>query len=194
MLDEGLSLSYRGPTYSARDSKAALYVQSLLLQTVPPDAIHIISPALFQSEQEPQDVSFLFGSRSNPAAQKLFEGLDETKVQLKFGQNWEIRCAGQTFSVPDPSVVDPGVYQMSDDFGIITRVRSGASGSLFVIAGLGGRATEGSAWYFCHHWQELHSEFGDANFNVVLKFNAPFSVENGERVASSKWNESPRVQ
>ena len=181
------SLLYRGSTFSERDSKAALYVQALLLQTMLADRIRVTSPAALQTSAQQQDLTFLFGSRSNAATRLLAAGLDDKKVRFEFGENWAVSCSGQTFAIPDPSRTEAGVYEASDDYGVITKIRVGASSCAFIIAGLGGRATEGSAWHFCHNWKELHQEFGGDNFTVVLKFAAPFAIDRAERVASSRW-------
>ncbi len=188
---EGLApLHYRGSTFSERDSKAALYVQALLLQAIAADNIRVAS----QAPSQPQDLTFLFGSRSNTATQLLVAGLDDCKLRFEFGNIWKIRCAGQSFAIPDPSLTTPAVYEASDDYGVVAKIRSGANSCSFIIAGLGGRATEGSAWHFCHNWKHLHQEFGGDNFAVVLKFAAPFAIDRAVRVTSSKWPAAFPVQ
>jgi hypothetical protein len=177
-----LTFQYRGTTFAERDTRAASCVQNLLDQVVEIGNV-TMEPAGTQFEN--QDIAFLFGSRSNRAAQFFLEQLPNPLFELQFAAEWTIICNQQRFSLPDPTVTAAVQYETSDDYGVIARVQSASPGPVFIIAGLGGRATEGCGVYFRDHWEELNSQFPNGDFAVVLKFSAPFDVHRAEQVAQS---------
>jgi hypothetical protein len=184
-LDDDLetpSFSYRGITFAERDARAASHVQALLDQVVDADNITLEGAG---PDIQKKDVSFLFGSRSNHSTQALLEQLPGSIFRFEFSTNWSIVCDGKRFSLPDPTVLDSAYYAAVDDYGVVSRVRSAASAPVFVIAGLGGRATEGCGLYFREQWQELNLRFGAQDFAVVLRFPAPFALRRVEVVASA---------
>jgi hypothetical protein len=87
--------------------------------------------------------------------------------------------------MPDPSLLDAATYASKDDYGVIARVTLPHGTPVFVIARLGGRATEGSSRYFVDHWHELHRHSGSDYFALVLRFPAPFRVESAQWAASA---------
>ncbi len=173
--------TYRGSTFAERDARAASHVQALLDQVV--DVGNITLEGAGPRIQK-KDVSFLFGSRSNHSTQVLLEELHTSLFQFEFAASWSIVCAGQRFSLPDPSVMDATQYASADDYGVIARVRSAEPAPVFMIAGLGGRATEGCGLYFREHWEKLDRDYGAQDFAVVLRFPAPFDLNKIEQVAS----------
>jgi len=180
----GSGFSYRGNTFAERDTRAASHVQALLDQVVDIGNVTLEGTG---TGIEQEHVSFLFGSRSNRATQTFLQEVGTGLFQFAFTDTWTILCAGQRFSLPDPTILDPVQYAAADDYGVIARVRSAASAPVFMIAGLGGRATEGCGLYFREHWVELDRAFGSQDFALVLKFSAPFDVNRVEQVASA-WD------
>lgn len=174
-------LSYRGSTFTERDSRAAFYVQSLLSQIVDPDDIEI-QPAV--PHQAITATAFLFGSKSNQVTQSVLQGPNQRLFWFEFGKEWKIHCSGLEFSIPDPSTLSPATYDDLDDYGTVARFAS-ATGSVFIIGGLGGRATEGCGYFLLKNWVDLLKRFGHRDFAVVLKFPHPFALANWEFVATA---------
>jgi hypothetical protein len=178
----GQALNYRGSTFATRDSQAACHVQALLDRVVDTGEV-VLEPA--KSGMGQQDVIFLFGSRSNAATQEVLQGVQPSLFRFEYGVEWAICCNGQKFSLPDPDTLDPSTYATLDDYGVVARLRSAGETPVFVIAGLGGRATEGCGLYFKQQWHELNKTPPSTDFAVVLRFPAPFQVSQAERVASA---------
>jgi hypothetical protein len=114
------------------------------------------------------------------------ENLPESKFfEFKFGEHWQIKCKdGSVYSIPDPSKLEPGAYANQTDYGVVSRLSVPGTGErLFVVAGLGSRATEGCGHYFSHHWRELFQQYGKDDFAVVLKFSPPLDPASYEPVA-----------
>lgn len=173
--------SYQGHTFAERDARAASHVQALLDRVV--DIGNVTLESATPTIQT-QDVSFLFGSRSNRSTQALLQDLHTNLFQFEFSDNWSILCAGKRFSLPDPTLLTTTQYAVANDYGVIARVRSAGS-PIFMIAGLGGRATEGCGLYFRKHWEDLDRQFGTQDFAVVLQFLAPFDVAQVTQVAEA---------
>jgi hypothetical protein len=176
------SFSYGGNTFAERDARAASHVQTLLDQVVDVGNV-ILEGASARVEQG--DIAFLFGSRSNRATQAFLEQWPTTLFRFEFAERWTVVCAGQRFSLDDPTILSPGLYEAADDYGVIARIRSSGHAPVFMIAGLGGRATEGCGLYFREHWGELDRAYGSQDFALVLRFPAPFEMGRVERVASA---------
>ena len=166
-------LKYAGDTFSERDVKSAHYVTTVLGHILDTNQIQVKEPAAFSEDVE-QQTSFLFGSRSNLATQWAIENFVAAKLfSFEFGAEWRIKCEdGKVFSLADPSQLDRGAYESRTDYGVIGRM-SGPKNSVFVIAGLGGRATEGCGYYFSHHWKDLYERYQNKDFAVVLSFAPP---------------------
>ncbi len=177
---------YRGMTFAERDARAASHVQALLDQVV--DAGNVTLAGASPATEQPQEISFLFGSRSNRATQALLQKLPTNLFQFQFNETWTIFCAGQTFSLPDPTALDPAQYAAADDYGVIARIHSPGQAPVFMIAGLGGRATEGCGLYFREHWGDLNQNFGTQDFALVLRFPAPFDLNHVEKAAAATAN------
>jgi|SRR6185503_13056 len=174
--------SYGGSTFAERDARAASHVQALLNQVVDIGNVTVEGAT---APIDHQAIAFLFGSRSNKATQAILEQLRTTLFQFDFTDTWAVICKGQRFSLRDPTVLAPPAYEASDDYGVIARLGSAGPTPVFVIAGLGGRATEGCGLYFREHWDEMDREYGTQDFAVVLRFPAPFDVDRVERAASA---------
>ena len=181
------SLEYAGSTYSERDAKAAFHITSVLGHILDLDKIKLedisdVMPGLDQTHK----TAFLFGSRSNKLTIWATENLPTNDFfKFSFGDRWEIRCKdGSVYSIPDPSKLDRGQYTDETDYGVVSRLSiPNSKERLFVIAGLGSRATEGCGYYFSNHWQELFQRFGNNDFAVILKFTPPLTPENHEPIA-----------
>ena len=171
-------LTYRGATFAERDSRAAFYVQSLVSPVFDPERISIEAAVAGETVQP---TTFLFGSRSNVLLDEL-KPYYQNLFRFEFGDDWKIHIGAQTFSMPDPSKIDPSVYQLTTDYGIIAKIPLPA-GAVFLIAGLGGRATEGSAYFFRKNWRQVLKTFRTGPPVAVLRFDPPFAIEKSTMVS-----------
>lgn len=172
----GKPFVYKGFTVAERDSRAAFYVHSLVADAFDPGSVFIES-ATAGGQLIP--TAFLFGSRSNVMMQDVLQASGRDLFEFEFGSLWKIHCAGNVFSMADPNeVTDPNEYQNTTDYAVIARLHTEGSGPVFVIAGLGGRATEGAAQFFVNNWGQMAAEFGEDDFCQVLQFDAPFQLHN----------------
>lgn len=182
-----VGLTYPGRTFSDRDTKAALYITSVLGQVLESDKIELKETSGFEPVGGlPDKTAFLFGSRSNEITIWATENLPTRKFfTFRFNDNWEIVCEdGKTFSTPDPSALSRDSYSSQTDYGVVARISDSAGEEqVFVIAGLGSRATEGCGYYFSRHWRELFTKYGSNDFAVILKFNPPLDPKRHEPVA-----------
>jgi hypothetical protein len=180
-------LGYAGGTFSERDTKAALYITSVLGHVLESDKIQMEEAAEFAPVVGlPHETAFLFGSRSNQVTVWATENLPTRKFfKFEFGSEWKIICEDQrVFSTPDPSKLPRSSYASQNDYGVVARLSHSLTGEkVFVIAGLGSRATEGCGYYFSQHWQELFQKYGENDFAMVLKFNPPLDPRKCEPVA-----------
>jgi hypothetical protein len=184
----GVSLRYPGHTFSDRDTRAAFYVQALLGSVFEPSRIRIENASGTDSSRIDAlgaKTVFLFGSRSNPLTQwALANRAPAGFLELTYGQNWTIHANGQSFSAPDPSQVSEFDYRSHPDYGVLARFFDPHAGmTFFVLAGLGGRATEGCGHYLAANWLTLSEEFAERDFAVILKFSPPVEPGNHERIA-----------
>lgn len=181
------SFTYPGRTFSERDTKAALYITSVLGHILDSDKIELKETSSFAPVGGlPNKTAFLFGSRSNEVTIWATENLPTRKFfSFRFGDNWEIVCEnGITYSTPDPSTLSRDSYGSQTDYGVVARISDPAGeDQVFVIAGLGSRATEGCGYYFSRHWQELSNKYGSNDFAVILKFTPPLDPMRHEPVA-----------
>jgi hypothetical protein len=173
--------SYSGSTFAERDARAASHVQSLLNLVVDIGNVTLEGAT---AAVDHDAIAFLFGSRSNKATQAILQ-LRTTLFHFEFNDTWAVVCKGQRFSLVDPTAVPLPAYEAADDYGVIARLGSADPTPVFVIAGLGGRATEGCGLYFREHWDEMDREYGAQDFAVVLRFPAPFEVTRVELAASA---------
>lgn len=183
---QGDQFGYPSLALAERDARSAMHVISLL-----GCAPEISSDLQFRTPEEfgdhPQDdrVRVLFGSRSNHALRSLMEEsqLGEL-VKFEFGEEWAIVGQdGRRFSISDPSKLDRLRYENSTDYGVVARVSDQERRSVFLVAGLGGRATEGSGLFLRQRWDELQGKFGNSDFAVVLEFPPPVDPNRFEPVA-----------
>jgi hypothetical protein len=171
---------YPSNTLSNRDVKSALHVQSLLTRNFADESIELQSPQQFLAARQQQSASrvgMLFGSRSNIALQEA--GVRSQLGRLltfDFGAEWTIIGKDQQrFSITDPSTLTRAEYESKTDYCVVARLRANNDCPLFIIAGLGGRATEGGGRYLAQNWEQLHQEFVANDFAVVLSFVPPVS-------------------
>jgi len=177
---------YPSSTFAERDAKSALHVMHAVSGVVGDDAIEFTGPMEFMRRPERDQISFVFGSRSNDAARWLLErAKGPSLIRFEFGDTWKIIGAdGNIFSIPDPSTLDRDSYSAMTDFGVVARLTiADRAAGVFLIAGLGGRATEGCGAYVSRNWAELQSQFEDRDFAVVLAFPPPVSPERHKPVA-----------
>ena len=175
--------SYPSTLFTNRDVQSALHVQALLAKHFDEGWIRLHSPESFVSDRRKHGarrVGILFGSRSNDALSSAVEYTRLNRlVSFDFSNDWAIIGQdGQRFSMTDPSTLSREDYEAMTDYCVIARVRADHARPLFIVAGLGGRATEGGGRYLAHHWKDLHREFGAHDFAVVLGFPPPVSPDN----------------
>lgn len=180
-------LQYAGGTFSERDAKAAFYITSMLGHVLDSDQIRLEEASEFTPDSgSAQKTAFVFGSRSNQVTMWATDNLPTRRFfKFDFGARWQIRCEdGRVFSVPDPSKLERGSYLNQTDYGVISRLSVPETGDrLFVIAGLGSRATEGCGYYFSRHWRELFDRYGENDFAVILQFSPPLDATISEPIA-----------
>lgn len=176
---DGDPFRYPSNAYAERDVRSALHVHSLASEAGA--AVGFISPddlATDLASSEPDAAtSVVFSSRSNSA---LDEVLGSTGLQFifdfDFGSQWAIRLAdGARYALDDPSKLSRDEYSARIDYGVVAGCRSagGRSRSVFMVAGLGGRATEGCGLYLQRRWRWLADQVGDRAFAAVLRFDPP---------------------
>src|SRR5688572_15925109 len=85
-----LPLSYAGATFSERDTKAALYITSVLGHVLETDKISLEEASGFAPIAGlPHKTAFLFGSRSNQVTMWCIENLPIRKFfRFKFEDDW----------------------------------------------------------------------------------------------------------
>lgn len=179
---------YPGYVHSDRDVRAALHIATLLSAVVDPCGVHLREAEAFLRSDGLPSSGFVFGSRSSPATTWVAEHLAKHKLfHFQFGAQWEIHWHdGRVFALPDPSQLDRETYTNSTDYGVLARCTDPESSSVvFVVAGLGGRATEGCGRYFVDHWTDLKRRFGRSDFAVLLRFDPPVCPDRCVEVTSA---------
>ena len=170
-------LRYPGGVFADRDAKAAMQVFGLVSSVVAPERVRI------QDAHDLMDLprfpgGFLFGSKSNPVM-PLFETWfgRECTFHFEFDDDWTIVWEdSDRYSMPDPSRLGRDEYASQTDYGIVARLTSSKPRkAAFVLAGLGGRATEGCGIYLAKHWERLFAKYGTCDFCVLLKFPPPIN-------------------
>ena len=180
------TFGYPSTTFADRDARSALHVMHAVSGIVSDEAIQFTLPKDFIHCPVGARTSFVFGSRSNEATSWLLECLgDSSFIRFEFGDRWTIvGTDGKKFSILDPSKLDPESYAALTDYGVVARLSiPGQNGAVFLIAGLGGRATEGCGMFLSRNWEHLQSQFGDHDFAVILAFPPPVSPEQCTRIA-----------
>lgn len=174
---------YSGRTFADRDAKAALYITSILSRSVALDSIRWEKTGDFAPD-EPGTV-FLFGSRSNQASEWVTrESALGRFFQFEFASEWSIRVGKRLFSLPAPDKLSREAYEQETDYGVIGRFKDlRTENHVFLVAGLGSRATEGSAYYLTHRWLSLAQRFVNKDFAIILMFPPPIDPKNSHVVA-----------
>jgi len=181
---KGSRFSYPGSTVADRDARAAACLAAVLGHTVKSGEIRWERADTFVPNHD--GTAFLFGSRTNKGARWITgkEALGRF-FRFEFGKRWSIRCVGQTFSIPAPDRLSREEYTAQTDYGVVARLLQPTSGNqVFLLAGLGGRATEGCARYLSEHLQELASRFENMSFAIILEFPPPVAPGNGTPVVA----------
>ena len=184
-LPPGAALRYPGHTFADRDAKAASYVSSVLSRALELDHIRWEEAGAFIPGSS--GTAILFGSRSNRGAEwATGESALGRFFRFEFGTDWSITCAnGKVFSLPAPNTLSRDEYEKQTDYGVIGRFQdAGTQAHVFLIAGLGSRATEGCGLYLARHWKELAQKFRGKDFAVVLKFPPPIDPKKSRGVVA----------
>jgi hypothetical protein len=183
----GDRFGYPSLAVAERDARSAMHVISLLgCAPAISGKVQFRSPEDFTDANEANRVRVLFGSRSNHALDAMMKEAHLSElVRFQFGHEWVIIGQdGRRFSLVDPSTLNREQYQSSTDYGVVARVSDKNNRAVFLIAGLGGRATEGSGLFLRDSWQELQRQFEDNDFAVILEFRPPVDPARFEAVAS----------
>ena len=187
-LDPENSYFYPGKTFASPDVMAARYVFSLLVRAHLGDKVEIY-PCNAEAAQD-GDHLIAFGSKSNRVATSLFENFSAS-FKFYYGNHgdfpgeWvlEDREYKHVYHIKDPSKLGGGAYAELPDYGVIQKVMNADhSRTFFMISGLGDRATQGCAWYFWQHWEELLKAYRNQPFGRVLMFPGGLSHTFGTRI------------
>lgn len=178
--------SYPSLALAERDARSAMHVIGLLgCASGISEEVEFRAPEDFADQDRDDRVRVLFGSRSNQALTSLMEEAHLAElVRFEFAEEWAIVGQdGRRFSIRDPSTLDRSEYESSTDYGVVARLTSAKKRSVFLVAGLGGRATEGGGLFLRDSWQTLQKRFGNGDFAVVLQFPPPVNPKHFEPVA-----------
>jgi hypothetical protein len=173
---------YPSYAFAERDVRSAHHVQRLAADAGA--EIAFVSPDELASEIRSRnswmgiEATVVFGSRSNTA---LTEVLGHSPlgqlVKFEFGEYWTIRTRdNKTYSLRDPSSMSREAYAAQTDYGIVGRATESGR-SYFVVAGLGGRATEGCGLYLQRNWAMLAERAAGLPFVALLRFDPPVDPE-----------------
>lgn len=178
-------LTYPGRTVADRDARAASYVAAVVGQAGSGGEIEWRRADDFVPAAA--GTVFLFGSRTNRGADWITRSnYLGAFFHFEYGDRWSIQAAGaRVFSITAPDGLSREDYAAQADYGVIGRVRKpGSSSHVFLLAGLGGRATEGCALYLLRNWPALASWFGDSRFALILRFPPPIDPMNSVPVVA----------
>jgi len=125
----------------------------------------------------------MFGSRSNVATNSFMGRLGRSRVvRFEYGPaEWAIHTqTGCRYALPDPSTLDRSAYSSATDYGLVAVYHDEAVAAV-VVAGLGGRATEGCGRFLRDRWHQLAaSRPGSRIVAAVLKFAPPVDPDRYE--------------
>jgi len=169
-----------------RDARSAMHVIRLIANAVDlASDLEFPTPDEFMHQNSRERIGVVFGSRSNHALPWVeAEAHLEDLVRFEFGTDWAIvGNDGRRFTIRDPSTLSREEYAASTDYGVVARTTNLRLGSVFLVAGLGGRATEGGGIYLFEKWRELQSHFGKEDFAVILQFDPPVDPKRSKLIA-----------
>jgi len=178
------SLQYPGRTFADRDARAAFYLTAILSRAIEVENIRWEAAGARTSGQP--GTIFVFGSRSNQAADWVMGASALGKfLHFEFGDKWSIRAGEREFSLKAPDELTREEYERETDYGVVGRFRDlETSAQIFLIAGLGSRATEGCGYFLTREWECLAHRFKGRDFAVVLKFPPPIDPKHSVEVAA----------
>lgn len=161
---------YRGSVRANRDVTAALHISELAIEAG-------AEVSYFGPDEPCQDQGTLvfLGSRSNAATNAFMRGPGRNDVVwFEYGYEWAIHSrSGRRYALRDPSTLNRETYAASTDYGVVALYNELGSTSV-VVAGLGGRATEGCGLFLRENWQDLAVRAKGARvFAAILKFAPP---------------------
>ena len=173
-------LSYSGFVHADRDVRSAHHIDELVRGTKA--TVEIVTPeeaiaALTQRDRS--QTLFIFGSRSNAALSTVVtkSRLSEL-VKFSFDDKWSIRTReDKTYSLRDPSKMNQKAYTAATDYGVVAGLLDDENPPIFVVAGLGGRATEGCGQYLRNNWLGIADRAKGRSFAVLLEFPPPVAPE-----------------
>jgi len=179
--------SYRGHSFARTDIMCAHYILELLAQITDLRNVKILAA----HERQGKNIThrFLFGSKSHKLVQSLLEAYKpHFAIHYKhkeFPGKWVLEDTHyrKAYTIIDPSTLRPYEFEKLNDFGIIEKIVDPQLGRvLFIIAGLGDRATEGCGWYLLRHWDEILSKHVTGRFEIILKFPGGLGFEYGREI------------
>jgi hypothetical protein len=184
-IDSSGRSSFEYPSYAMaeRDVRSAIHVQRLASDAGA--EIDFISPDELAGEIRRRNsmkglpATIVFGSRSNTAfLEVLAHSPLGQLVEFEFADEWTIRTNdGSSYSLPDPSRMSRAVYAAKTDYGIVGWTADSGT-SHIVVAGLGGRATEGCGLYLQRNWAKLAESASSRPFVALLRFDPPIDPAN----------------
>jgi len=188
---EGAAFSYPGFVHADRDVRSAQEVERLACAAgadteliSPDDAISALN------QHDRSQTLVIFGSRSNDAFPTVVSKsrLGEL-VTFSFSDEWTIRTRnGGTYSLRDPSRLDRVVYTAATDYGVVAGLVDEGYPAVFIVAGLGGRATEGCGRFLRKSWTELATRSKGKSFAALLRFDPPVDPNQLEMVEFIRLN------
>lgn len=168
-------LTYRGQVRASRDVNAARHISELAFEAGA-DISYIAPHDGDVTVTQPSGTLVMFGSRSNVATNSFMSRRSRSNiVRFEYGAaEWSIHTqTGHRYAISDPSKLDRDTYANATDYGIVA-VYHDEDIAAVVVAGLGGRATEGCGLYLREHWHKFAaSRRGSRIVAAVLKFTPP---------------------
>lgn len=173
---------YAGAMHTNRDVRGAMLIAGLMGDVAGHESVHHPRDPeeWYNGADDHARVAFLFGSKTNEAVRDQLR-LEYSPVEVSFNKkypdqnHWCIATEKNKYSIIDP-VAHPSSYEMNSDYGVVVRTRNRNMGcTMIMFAGLGGRATEGCAFFFVNCWrimQTMWEESEKETIAVVLEFPA----------------------
>ncbi len=177
--------AYRGETFARSDVMAAWYVVDLLSRVASTAQIELAAPG-----EPPANAThvFAFGSKSNDEATSLLKNFSPSfrfyDQHPEHPGKWVLEDldSKKVYGIEDPSRLAHAEYRGRPDFGVIQKITRGAPYVLFVLSGLGDRATQGCGSYLRNNWEALLGEFGGQDFGLILEFPAGVGFDFARRI------------
>jgi len=167
------SFSFPGRVSSFRDIIALSYIFARIDDVQTNDSIRIVSATDTHTSEHELGISFIIGGRSNPMTLDVLASKTvKNFFKLECHTEWKILCngGGVVYSIRNPGEMTKTEYENSVDYGFIQKTYNKRNKALFIVSGLGSRATAGCGLFFYDNWHELYEKYGSEPFGIVIKF------------------------